>query len=183
MCALPVSQSFAGKLHFGVGALLQNMGKVTASKDGSASLLGEIYVPTVSLSIPFDFFSLFTMMPSLVYTPLAKSGKDEVTKRFLILNLPALINLDSTFDVKVGPGLSLYYVGGPGGTATLNNGTTTATFYRPATTKHAQLVHLNLGVGVKMQSDFRMDLDFLVSNTFSKRRAFSALFQISKGIL
>jgi hypothetical protein len=168
-------------LYLGTGATFYNMGKVTSSDDASTSITGQIYVPHLLLSVQFPVLG-FKLMPTFTYTPLSVKASDSITKKILTAGLIAVFETSAATDLKTGLGMLVYYVGGPGGTTVLNNGTGIATFSLPSTTNSSKSVYLDLGFGFKFGRSFRLDLDALVLSALSTRRSVSTILSLSKGI-
>lgn len=167
--------------YVGTGVTFYNMGKLTSSDNASTSLLGQLYVPHLQLTKQFPAFGL-KFLSEVSFTPLAVKASDGVSKRIFTGSVSGLFG-SGVVQLKTGFGILLYFVGGNGGAVTLNNGTSTQTFYSPGTTKSAKAFYLDLGVGFRLPSSIRIDLDLLATGALTTRRAFSTVFTLSKGIL
>lgn len=171
------------RLYVGAGAIALNFLKTTRADTASPSPFGTIF-PHLNLSgrIPLDFDEIFTLIPSISYTPLSGSSIDEaVTRRLLI----AGINLaygSAAFDFHMGTGVLFYMQSGNGGTVTQQNGTSTAVFAKPSYSSTTRNLYLSAGVGMPITELFRVDLDTIMMSLFSARRSFSLVLQVSAGI-
>ncbi len=167
-----------------VGSSFSNMGnKITSSADASRSLLG-------THQLIFGVSGYFLgLKPELGYTILARKGKgDSHTSRIITLQLPYVVAAAGPLHIKTGPSYWIHRVSGKGGSVELNNGTGTATFYRPSGTKSSSSLAWLIGAyfaipGVIPVVPSGIDFDLHLLAPFSSRRTVNAMIQLSWGIL
>lgn len=166
--------------YLGTGALFYNMGKVTSSNTASTSMLGQFYIPlTLSAKIPFT--DSLAIMPVVGYTPLGAKAADSVSKKILNFGVNCAFESSPVIDLKGGLGYMVYSISGDGSAVTRSNGTSTATFYLPGSTKSSKNIYLDLGIAYRFNG-FRIDIDAIALDAFSARRAISGLFTFSMGV-
>ena len=68
-----------------------------------------------------------------------------------------------------------YSVSGDGASQTLNNGSSTATFYHPGSSKKATNLFLDFGIGVGIGSRLRADVDAMIPGVLTSRRSANIL--------
>jgi len=168
------------RLWTGIGALTQNTGRYSSAPTGAASHFNSLYpllVVTGRLGSSSWAFS-----PSVSYTPLSRKNADSGTTSN-ILNLGGrAVKTFGSFELLLGLGNSIYWVGGSGGTVALNNGTGTTTFgFAPRRVLTTQF-YLDFGMAYLIGSMFRVDADINMLDAFSSsRRAVNAVMSFSVG--
>jgi hypothetical protein len=163
-------------LYLGVGTLFYNMSRVSTTETASKGLLGTVFIPTLGVTGDFWLIS-----PNLSYTVLGKTDPDGPKTHILTLSVPFKYSLGPVF-LKGGPGILFDMLSGPGGTAVLNNGTSTATFTLPSGSTTSRILFIDLGAGVPFYDIFRWDLDLFMTGALSSKRAVSILTQVSVGV-
>lgn len=176
--AAPTSKS---RVYLGAGLLNQGTGKYATTDQGTTSLLGSMYTE-LSLTGEIPIFAGYRFSPRLGYTPLGYKGPDTGEKSFL---MPIALRLERDFilfEVHAGPGLWIYKIGGSGGTATLNNGTSTAVFGLPDSTQTTTVMMLDLGAGAEIMN-IKASFDLFLTGFMSSKRTFNLGVSVSYGIL
>ena len=168
-------------LYLGVGVISQNVGRLTASDTGSASLLTSNFTE-IHLIADFDFLGSWHLSPMVGYTPLGRKSADSNEKAYLLPIAVRLSNSLGLFNFFGGPGILIYKISGEGGTATLNNGTTTAVFGLPSESVSSKLLMLDLGIDRNF-SNFKLAAETMLTGLLSSRRAFNLMLSISYGVL
>lgn len=111
--------------------------------DGGLAYLG--LDPMVSVGAVFDGFMGHKLLPEIGYH--MRIGEDDgYSKSTLIFLLDLGYPLSSNMILRYGVGWFHTMIGGDGAALELNNGTSTATFYRPDDSVTAYNVSLNLGI-------------------------------------
>ncbi|MCM0605877.1 MAG: hypothetical protein KA715_07275 [Xanthomonadaceae bacterium] len=170
------------KLILGVGLLSQNFSRVSGGVSGNPGL-GTIY-PEVHLSYDLFIGAGYSLSPWVLYTPMLRISRDGGdTTNVLALALRLKKDLSSSLSANLGVGEFIYRMYGPGGTTTLNNGNSTATFALPSGSVASTLFTVNTGFGFAFSETWRTDLDMMVVNLFSAKRAFNAVLSVGYGIL
>jgi len=167
------SFAFAGSangLYAGLGLYAQNsFDKTTKTDDGSGSLLGAYSFPLIA-RYNITFSDRWTFAPALCFTPLPRdSGGGTAKTTFIHLSLPFVYRMNGggrDLEFYAGPGVSQYQIKGAGGTKTLNNGTTTATFAVPGGDSTSKLVTADLGFALD-EDPHRMSVDFFIDGAGS----------------
>jgi hypothetical protein len=103
------------------------------------------------------------------------------TTRILTVSPALAISLGS-IDLTGGPGLLHRMISASGGTVKLNNGNSTTDFYLPPTGSSENLLFVGLGLGTAF-SDYRIDLNALITDIGGASRALDATFTFSYAIL
>jgi len=168
-------------IYLGLGMISQDVGRETSSDTGTAGLFTANYTD-VQLIGDFSFLGAWHLSPMIAYTPLGNKSADTNEKSYL---LPIAVRLKSSFglfDVFAGPGLLIYSISGSGGTATLNNGTSTAVFGLPSTSASSKLLMLDVGVDRDI-FNFKLAAEAMVTGLLSTRRAFNLMVSLSYGVL
>ena len=85
--------------------------------------------------------------------------------------------------LKAGVGVLYSLINGSGGSAVLNNGNTTSTFGLPLFSSVTRNFYVDLGLGVGVTSDFRLDIDLILTQPFSDlKRAVSTEVALRYGV-
>lgn len=156
----------------GVGAVAQNMMKVSTSAKAERGLTGATYLPELSIG-----WHLGSWYPSIGYTLIAKKSPEGGQKKTLItLAFPLTFGADVEW--KLGPALQIYRIKGSGGTSEQNNGSSTATFYLPNGSKSSRTLYLDLGAGFTAKN-LRFDLDFFTTGILSQRFSVTGIARFS----
>ncbi len=169
------------KIYLGVGVISQNVGRLTSSDTGSASLFTSNFTE-IHLVADFDFLGSWHLSPMVGYTPLGLKSADTNEKSYLLPIAVRLSNSLGLFNVFAGPGILIYKISGSGGTATLNNGTTTAVFGLPSETVSSKLFMLDFGIDRNF-SNFKLAAETMLTGLLTSRRAFNLMLSISYGVL
>jgi hypothetical protein len=176
LCALPAEAATT----VGIGAVAQNMGKVTTSADASKSLTGSTYLPELSVGWRIQSGAM-GFYPSLGLTILAKKSPEGGQKKSIYtLALPAIFAAGANLELKAGPALQIYSIKGSGGTSEQNNGSSTATFYLPSGSVSSRVFYLDLGLAW-LSKQIRGDLDFLI--TAPKKFSITGIARLSYAFL
>lgn len=168
-------------LYLGAGVLSQNAGQLTNNSSGTSSLFTALYTQA-TLTAGFQLFSTLRLEPNISYTPLGIGGSEGGSRSTVLSFGTNLAWKPTFFEIKLGPGLMFYQIGGSGGTSVQNNGSSTSTFALPNTTSVAKLFYVNAGIGFFVGS-FRLDLDSWVINLLSSRRAINLVATLSFGFI
>lgn len=166
-------------LYLGAGGIAYNMSRFGQSATGETSTLGDVY-PAFSLGMPLDL-SIFRVSPMAAYTLFGKTNADATKTRVLAVTLPMAIGASPTVDIKAGPGVIWFTSSGPGGSVTMPNGTSTSNYYLPSDSRSSRLYVLTAGLALKSER-YRVDLDGLVSDPFTSRRAVNLALLFSYAI-
>ena len=105
------------------------------------------------------------------------------TSYILAWSLRCTKDLSSSVAVKLGVGEMIYRQYGTGGTTTLNNGNSTTVFALPTGTAVSTLFSVNTGVGFILSETLKLDLDLIVVNVMSGKRAFNTVLTLGYGLL
>lgn len=170
-----LSASAASKHSVGVGLYHQGLFSVTTSNDASPSFLGEMVDrPFFSWKSSWPAFGPSHFTPSLSYTLLPKSTKDDAADiTWLMLTLPLTQPLSSTWNWSYGITYIRQTIDGNGGTVVLNNGTGTATFYRPTGSSTSTLFSADLGLHWLMDPKYELSFELKSTGLLSSRRSFN----------
>lgn len=104
------------------------------------------------------------------------SGRDENIKRWqYFINLPLRFSWTPKLHTHIGPGLFMTRLSSDGGTAELDNGTSTDSFFLPEESSTTQNLTWSLGGRWKFRPKLSLGLDMIVFNlTESISRTYSA---------
>ena len=164
----------------GFGYYSQNIrNKVSQDKTGKTGLLGEANYP-VNLKYDFSVYADWFLAPHLSHTFLARKDAAGTTQA-TITHGSLLIGKNIRFgqggsglggtglDWYFGPGIIQHTIKGTGGTAELDNGTSTSTFAIPNRSSVSRKVTVNFGTSLSFYSS-RLALDLIFENFFSTER-------------
>lgn len=171
VCNASYASTYGRSVFVGAGSFSQNLLKITGSSDASKSFFGQLYAPQMSLMGDFRVSSAVEVFPTFAFTPISATGANGVKKSVMLFTLPFGWAWGSSSVVKVGPGLMMYSVSGDGASQTLNNGSSTATFYRPGSSQTAKEIVLDLGAAFELFDNFRLDLDAVIPGLLTTRRS------------
>lgn len=173
-----------GSVFVGSGVISQYSKRTAANSTGGTTLLA---TNALDLLVQGRFALGSTgwgWSPTFSLTPISKSGANAgETSRLMTLDLRALWEPGSGFDLHFGPGLLFQTLSGSGGTVVLNNGTSTSTFGLPSGSVTTRIFYFDLGLGFQIVEWIRLDLDALVSGILSSRRAVSPTLNLSMRVL
>lgn len=162
-------------LGVGLGYFSQNVLNKTSQKEtGEAGFLGTASYP---LTVKYDkaFGGDWFFSPELTYTLIPRSTPGDtakVTTQHLLFQFGK--NGGSSWDWFVGPGLIQYTYKGAGGTAVLNNGTSTATFAVPGKNSTVTQVTANVG-GSFSFGNSRIGVELIIENLMSSSKRTQSL--------
>ena len=167
-------------LYLGAGIIYQDANRTATTANGGSSLTGNSFFQVRAAgSLPIN--ESWSLMPVAALTPFGAKGADADEKSSL-LTIDARLTRDlGAIDLHFGPGVLFDRISGSGGTATLNNGSSTAVFGLPSGSSTARFFYVDVGIGVPL-SNFRLDLDALITDTFSSRRAIYPTLNLSMGV-
>jgi hypothetical protein len=165
----------------GVGALNQNTARYSSSPTGTSSpfssLYAEVYVAARLGGAEWAF------SPLLTYTPLGHSSSDGSVSNLMRVGLRGVKSF-GPFELLVGVGDLLYWVGGSGGTVVLNNGTASSSFGVPASKSLTSQFYIDAGAGMIFLNRFRFDANInMVDLLSSARRSVNGVASIGIGFL
>ena len=170
--------------YVGLGLFTYDNGRISTNPSGAMSLFGPALVNLQAMArFPIGGGG-WRIVPTFGFTPFGRSSPEgRETDR--ILNLSAWFAKDfGMLDAHLGLTLVDYIAGsGGGGTITENNGNGTAPFGLPPTASNAINYGIGTGLGLKIYSVIRGDLDFLILDTLTTRRTVDLLLSVSYGLL
>lgn len=174
------TSTHAANLYFGPGIFIPYAGRLSNSSTGSPSIFSPI-LPDLVLTGQFSSLWDFGISPVLGYTVFGHKSVDGGEKSTY---LPFALRINKSFglfDFRFGPGVLFYSISGAGGTSVQSNGSSTTTYALPSNSTTSRLLFFDMGTGINFDP-FRVDLDGLISGTFSSRRAVSLMLTVSYGI-
>ncbi len=181
------------QLFLGLGFLSQNIGRESTAATGRPALFGQQnFTLEASLRTRLGLFSEeLKFIPSIAVTPFQRKSIDGGEKYLLVVvsalaawPVPAAPGLD----LVGGPGLLVSHISGAGGSIDQSNGTSSATFALPSGSSTTNVFFLALGGGYQRQlfqsfsGILRVDLDVLVSDLLTSRRAADLVGTFSFGL-
>jgi hypothetical protein len=156
------------------GGLFQhNMMKLTDTPAGTEDKFGDAYYP-LGVKYTIDMGGYF-FAPAFHFTNITSLVKPNETpeegaqKEIWLLHFPAVMNVTAWLDLKFGLGIFRYEIKGKGGTIELNNGTGTATAYKPDRTVTSNTMYLVLGSGFPM-TGWDLNLDLIIPGAMDEDR-------------
>lgn len=167
-------------LYLGAGLLVLDPGYLTNKSTGATSLTTALY-SELALTGRFNLNPQWGISPLINYTPFGHKSPDGGEKTTLLAIGARLYRNLGQFDFKLGPGMLFYTVSGSGGSVSLNNGAGTTSFGIPSTSSTARMLYIDAGFGIDF-SFCRLDIDALITGTFSARRATDIVASLSFGL-
>ncbi len=170
--------------YLGTGLVLSDLYRTASVSTGDLGPVGATYFQLqVAYATPWLGM---TLVPSLSFTPIARSDTDQSVSQRLYSLMVALEGRASFGDYRFGTGLRLFQQTGNGGSVVLNNGNSTSTFARPAFDSWARNVFLDLGLGDEVARlgvgvPLRLDLDLWGTSLLSSARALDCALSLSVG--
>lgn len=168
-------------LYLGGGVLSNNVGRYSTADSGEKGLFTKHFIH-LSFMGYYYFAESWGISPWFVFTPFGHGSPDEGSKtRIYSFAIRGSKSFTPKLEVHLGPGTYLYQISGAGGTVRLNNGTSTSTFAMPDQSMTSILYYWNLGLS-SQHGIIRTDLDAMITDTFSSRRAVNILVTVSAGL-
>lgn len=158
-------------LTFSLGNLCEHIGKIQTDENGSKNKCS--FLP--SLSTTFEYY----ILPDLAFAPqfgatIPKSGRDDNIKRMTLFALANVKYRAEYVNLMAGTGFYITRISGPGGEATLNNGSGTDSFPLPKEAIYTRNFILNFGAGLDINHQWSTELYTYIFNTLeSEDRSFS----------
>jgi hypothetical protein len=150
-----------------VGTVTQNFLSTQKNASGGKTVLN--FAPALFVGTTFPFFYSGTWFtPSIGYAKY--SAKDNTTKNDIILQYHLSTHLLSGLDSRFGFSNYITTIGGNGKSLILNNGDSTATFYSPSETKKSYTASLDLGLKLRLLSNWSFGGQFSVMRFLSSDR-------------
>jgi hypothetical protein len=167
-------------IYLGAGMLYQDANRTAVDETGGTSISGTSYFD-LTLAGRFLVGPSWGLSPVLNYTPFGAAGADTGEKSRLLTGDIRLFVEFTKLDLHTGPGVMMNTLSGSGGTAVLSNGNSSSTFGLPAGSTTTRLFYWEAGVGLAL-GGIRFDLDALVTDTLTHRRAVYPMFTVSLGL-
>lgn len=151
----------------GMGSTTHNF--LTAQVDAIGTTKIIEFAPTVimGLNIPFIYNGLY-LTPGIGYASF--TTKDNTSRNEYILQYHFTQELTSWFLFQFGLSNYITKIGGKGGSIDLNNGSGTATFYTPSTTKTSYTASVDLGGELALTNSISTRLQFSILRFLSSER-------------
>lgn len=173
------------RLFVGAGLLTYDLGSF-ASKPTSATSLGAIVLPELTVSGRFDF-GTWGVTPLLALTPIGHGNPEGgVTTRVLRLEARGkrkLAELDDRLEAIASLGLVNAIMSGSGGTVKLNNGNGETTFGLPNTSSTSRLLYIGLGAAFALPYDLRADGEIFLAAPLGSGRFLSFVLSLTYGVI
>lgn len=163
---LAASESLSSPwLYFGAGAFTYPVNSLAGNTNGSKKWITKWY-PILSLDARLEIWGKLLFIPGIHYAFLGHESSSESAK-VTTIKLPLGFSYPLwLFDFQFGPGVLWTIIQGAGGTVTLNNGNSTATFAKPGLAAISRLFTWELGLGAQLWR-FRLDFDGFVTSALS----------------
>jgi hypothetical protein len=151
----------------GVGSTTHNF--LTAQTDEKGTSKVVEFAPTIIVGFSLPFFSNGLLLtPGFGYAQYFT--KDKTTKSEFILQYHLAQQLSSWFYIHYGFSNYMTKIGGEGGDIVLNNGSGTATFYVPSSSKTTYTASVDLGGELLITSNMSTRLQFSLLRFLSSER-------------
>jgi hypothetical protein len=171
----------SGDIEFGLGYLPINLNATTTNAAGSVSTMDVVYYPLI-LQTHFQMTADAFISPRLAFTITPRETIDKTADVMVtLLSFPVSLPLDPAGDLNWNFGFGLMKIEqkGKGGSKTLNNGSSTATFYRPNYVSTTQMVTFETGIGYSITPQLATKLDFIFTDFLAETRDASMLLSLS----
>ena len=165
---------------FGVSGLLHFPYALSTQKsdDGGNNIL--TWHPGVSFNAILPFFGNHIISPEMGYV-YYRDNKDDYSKSSIFLLCDLGYRFSANTLLRYGVGTFITSISGDGAAIVLNNGSGTATFYRPTDTTKSYTSTFNLGIESIYTPQLAWRLETFIANIFSsERRKLSYTLQIIK---
>lgn len=164
---LSVNVYSASPVWFGFGSTTRNYG--TAQNDAGGGTEKFQFNPTllVGTTLPF-FLTDFYFIPGIGYAKY--STEDNTSRSEIILQYHISQRILPVFHLLYGFSTTITKIGGEGGTVTLNNGSSTSTFYTPSEKKTSYIGSLDLGGEFIFTPHFATRLQLSIDRFLSSER-------------
>jgi len=146
------------------------------SADGGANTFGFDPVVSINHIIPMFWGELFMPEFGLV---LNGEGKDGYDKKTLFFLLDFGHRFTSGLVGRYGLGTFMTKISGDGGAVELNNGTSTATFYRPSKSVTSWNTTLNGGLEWAFDANYAMRFELFMFDFLASTRKFSYILNLT----
>ncbi|MBI4925497.1 MAG: hypothetical protein HY843_06185 [Bdellovibrio sp.] len=166
-------------LYLGIGALSKNLNWTSTQASGKTGFMPFI-LPSLEFATEWGF-----IQPSISYTPLGRTMKDDAGKsNLLLMQVPGFYKVTGVKNImdlilRFAPGIGFEFISGNGGTTILNNGTATQSFTLPGRSIAVINFTISASVGALLYHRFLSGLECLVWSPFSVRRSFGIHFQFA----
>ena len=166
-----VTQANSSDLNLSLGNLCEFIGTYQTDEEGSKNKCS--FLPTLSGSLDYYLTNKLALSPQIGLT-MPKSGRDENIKRMTLFALANMKFRTNYVNLIGGAGFYFTRISGPGGSAELNNGSSTDSFPLPEEAVYSRNFILNLGLGLDFSKEWSGEVYTYVFNALkSEDRAFS----------
>lgn len=164
------------ELHLGGHLINQDIRKIQTDENGSLNTFRP--KPFLSGELVFDVYENLSWQPSLGLG-LPHSGRDPNIKRWSFYTFfPAGLQVEK-FTILLGPGVFFTRLSSKGGTAELDNGTGTDSFFLPEVSSTSANLVWDLAFRIQVQPRLSFRGDVFISQLMnSERRSFSTSFSL-----
>lgn len=164
--------------HVNFGVYTPNFLRAQNGSTSTSPIWANNYFLSIDQQFQLNFWGLI-FNPEIGYAT-HLSTEDETSKStiFLLFNFESQIG--DAFFLRYGAGTFINKIGGDGEEVTLNNGTSTATFYTPNTSESTYTGALNIGVRAIFTQNISGRIDAYLMRPFSSdRRSISTLLSLN----
>lgn len=151
----------------GVGSTTRNMS--TAQSDSNGGTTKFKFNPTllVGATLP-TLFSGYFFSPAIGFGK--HSTEDDASRTEILLQYHISQPISSLFVLQYGFSNTITKISGKGGTVSLNNGSSTTSFYTPSASKTSYMASLDLGGEVLFTSTYGAKIQFSLDRFLSSQR-------------
>ena len=157
-------------LWMGFGSVTHNFKSAQTGTSGTSTKSFE-FAPTFLIggTLPFPLLSNTYFTPGFGFVKYA-NGKDGSTKSEIILKYQLNYAYSSWLALRYGFSNYITHIGGSGGSTSLNNGTSTKTFYLPSKTVSSYTASIDLGPEFILSSVWTIRVQLSIERFLSSER-------------